>query len=144
MEEITWDYFHPFFWIILNEKKIAKIEKIYWNKDNLSLYSTFSVDNDKINSDELNIIIYNYIDEMSGLLVSQIDPALYFTTKLTIDIITNKPNNKNIIIDGKFNVVENHSTKKKIIYNLYTNNSLMYQGHLSFKKPKKDLPMAKF
>jgi hypothetical protein len=145
---ITWDFFHPYFYLLLNKYKTCELGTIKYNESEGKLNADFCVKENpecgnQISLSDITIQLFTFIDEMCGLFVYKLDEQTHFTTTINLEII-----NPIKIDDRKFHIVLNLLTnserKKKIGFRCYNKQALAIEGYSIFKKPKKDIPMAKF
>jgi hypothetical protein len=139
--EITWDFFHPYFYLLLNKYKTCKLGKITFNESLGKLSANFELFGKNLTQADIKLQVFTFIDEMCGLFVYKLDPQVYFTTSVNLEII--KPiygNSYNI----QLNLVLDEERKKIIQIKLYEDKNLKIEGIAIFKKPKTNIPMAKF
>jgi hypothetical protein len=142
-QQITWDFFHPYFYLLLNKYNTCKLGTITFDKVLGKLTADFYLSSDQdYTTTDMNIQLFTFIDELCGLFVYKLDPQFHFTTSLNLDIVQT-------VKDSKFNVllslILNDSKKKIIQIKVYgSNGSLVAEGISVFKKPRGDIPMAKF
>lgn len=155
-ERIIFDYFHPFFSLMLDKYDICRIQKTYYDKNYKEMISLFSVDI-AVDPVEMVGIVYAFLDEICGLFVGVLDPQFFLTTKIELNISefnykTHIPispisfvavlklkesslDGRKLRIEFKFYEVEDESK---------TSLKLLLVGESSFQKPKLQKVMTKF
>lgn len=165
MEEIKWDFFHPFYTIMMKKYQLFQMKEIYFDKANRCLLSLFNINNKDMSKADLIITLYNFLDEICGLFVYKFDENVYFTTQIALENITALDLHPNEEIDklNKQNYVkflcllsltEMSKDRRKIVikFNLYKIDeneerikfNLILAGMSKFQRPRINLQMAKF
>ena len=162
---IKWVFFHPFFYIMINQYKICAIKEGYLEKDKRNIISTLEVNKVEsfISETEIMTIFYCYIDEVCGNFVFAIDENFFLTTSIELEKIIKEEvrecmkelkrsemkfvcivEAREITKDGrKINLKFSLWRAKK---NFYKEENLKFicllEGKAKFQKPKLSLPMS--
>jgi hypothetical protein len=163
-ENIKWEFFHPFFYIILNKYKHCRMGDAYYDKINNIVISHFEIKNiSGMTVVDTMSMVYSYIDELCGLFVYMLDENFFVTTGISIESTNNNIGNydENEILNFvcMVNVLEIKqvtNTNKKIslrfnFYHVEENRNiknmklnLLLSGTSAFQRPKMNVPMSKF
>jgi hypothetical protein len=141
-EIITWDFFHPFFYLLLNKYNTCKLGKIELNSTANTMTAEFNITTTTHTKANIKFQLFTFIDEMCGLFVYKLDNEFHFTTTINLDFIKDIENETKFHM--KLNLTHNEARKKIIQFKVFANENLLIKGISIFKKPKNILPMAKF
>lgn len=83
-KKVTFDFFHPFFSIIMKQYKLLRMSDMYFDKYAKSMVSLFHIKNTEFSLMELIVLFYVYIDEICGLFVYLLDQNFFLTTQIEI------------------------------------------------------------
>jgi hypothetical protein len=158
-EKTKWDFFHPFFSIMIDKYNLCRMEDTYFNLIDKSLISKVFFKSRNLKEVDLMTVIYNYIDEINGLFVYSMDKDLFFTISIECEeskicplseLMSNQQEELCFVSILSLSELTAHGRKILIKYKMFlvNNENLIdkpiFSGTTRFQKPKKQLRMAKF
>ena len=141
---LTYNFCHPFLFLLINREKVCSFDNICISKKLQLIESEFSIKTQNLTSFDINSIIYNFIDELCGILVYELDQSMYMTTNMILsEMKVSEEDFMKLSFQGKVVVWKEKTIKLK--FAVKQREEIVTEGEASFYKIEKmRIPQARF